>query len=78
MAVNQSRSQNADLAEGMSDGKYKKVVMNRANAEPTTYADRRDLDDTWYGIHETSVKVLPDATVHVTPDYVATPAAHLP
>ncbi len=78
MAVNQSRSQNAELAEGMSDGKYKKIVVDRSNAELTTYEDRATLDDTYYGIHELREKVLPDGSIHVTPSYVTTPAAHLP
>lgn len=77
MAVNQTRSQNAELAEGMSDGKYKKVVMDRANAEPTTYESRRDLNDTYYGIHEVNPKVLPDGTVNATPSFVETPPARL-
>lgn len=78
MAINQSRSQNADLAEGMSDGKYKKVVMDRENAEPTTYQDRAILSDQYYGIHEAREKVLGDGTVHVTPSFVATPPVHIP
>ena len=78
MAVNQSRSQNADLAEGMSDGKYKKVITDRANGEPTTYAERRILSDQYYGIHEAREKVLGDGTVHVTPSFVDTPPVHIP
>jgi hypothetical protein len=78
VAVNQSRSLNADLAEGMSDGKYKKIVENRANAEMATYLSRRDLNDVYYGIHEVNPKVLGDGTIHGTPSYVATPAAYLP
>lgn len=79
MAHNQSRSLNGDLAEGMSDGKYKKVVMDRGGAiDAATYADRAALNDVYYGIHELRTKILPDGTVHVTPDFVATPIAHLP
>jgi hypothetical protein len=78
VAVNQSRSQNAELAEGMSDGKYKKVVVDRSNAELTFWKDRADLNDTYYGIHEAREKALPDGTIHVTPSFVTTPAAHLP
>lgn len=78
MAVNQTRSQNAELAEGMSDGKYKKVVMDRSVAEPTTYESRRDLSDVNFGIHEVNPKVLPDGTIHLTPSYVETPPAHMP
>lgn len=78
MAVNQSRSQNAELAEGMSDGKYKKIRMDRSNAELTTYEDRAALNDTYYGIHELKDKVLPDGSIHITPSFVTTPSAHLP
>lgn len=76
MAVNNTRSQNAELAEGMSDGKYKKIVTDRGgNVDPATYADRRDLSDAHFGIHEARTKVLGDGTVHTTPDYVATAPA---
>lgn len=78
MAKNESHSMNADLAEGMSDGCYKKIVTDRANAERTTYDARRDLNDTWFGIHEAAVKHLPDGTTHITPDFVTSPLAHLP
>jgi hypothetical protein len=79
MAQNQSRSLNSEWAEGASDGKYKKVVMDRGGSiDPATYADRAALNDTYYGIHEARTKVLPDGTVHITPDFVTTPLAHLP
>lgn len=71
------RSQNADLAEGMSDGKYKKVVTDRGGrVEPTTYAERAQLHDLYYGIHEARTKILPDATTHTTPDFAVTPGAN--
>lgn len=73
MAQNNSGSMNASLAEGMSDGVFKKVITDRSNAEPLTYTMRSTLDDTWFGIHETSRKPLGDGTVHLTPDYVRTP-----
>lgn len=75
MAVNNSRRMNADLAEGMSDASYKKVVQDRGgviNAE--TYEARRDLDDAHFGIHEKQVKTLGDGTQHPSPDYVLTPS----
>lgn len=58
------RSMNAALEEGMTDGKYKKVAANRGGFLETErlYADRRDLYDTWYGIHEAPVKVFPDGS----------------
>ena len=76
MAVNGSRSMNGDLAEGMSDGKYKKVATAERGGviDPATYLNRGALDDLYYGVHEAQTKVLSDGTVHTTPDYVATPA----
>lgn len=76
MAENSSRSQNAELAEGMSDGKYKKVVTDRGGVvDAATWQERSQLDDVWHGIHEARTKVLGDGTVHTTPDYVVTPEA---
>lgn len=77
MAYAAPRSMNASLSEGMTDGKYKQVRQNVANAEPSTYLARRDLDDVWYGIHEAKVKVAPDLLQHAdSPDFVATPLAN--
>lgn len=67
---NPSRSLNGDLHEGMTDGKYKKIVMNRGGVvEDTFHQDRAALNDTWYGIHELRTKVLPDGTVCETPEF---------
>ena len=80
MAYAPTRSLNGGMAEGMSDGKYKKVRPNAGNVAPydATYENRRALDDTWYGVHESPVKVLGDGSVHVKdPDYVLTPEARL-
>lgn len=75
MTVLANRRQTQELAEGMSDGKYKKVIQDRGGVvEDSTYQDRKDLSDAFYGIHEASEKVLPDGTVHVTEDYRTTPA----
>ena len=74
MATAPARSMNSDLFEGMTDGKYKKVVRGRGGfVEPTTYQERRDLFDRWYGIHEAANKTLGDGRVVVTEEYVATP-----
>lgn len=74
MAVNASQSQNAELAEGMSDGKYKKIVADRGGSvDPATWEDRRDLSDAHFGIHEAKVKALGDGSLHVTPDFVENP-----
>lgn len=72
-----NRSLNAELAEGMSDARYRKIVTDRGgDVDPATWANRRDLDQVWYGgIHEVRTKVLGDGTEHVTPDFVATPVA---
>lgn len=76
MAVNNSRSMNGDLAEGMSDQKYKKIASSERGGvvDPATYLNRASLDDLYYGLHEARTKVLPDGTVHTTPDFVATPS----
>lgn len=67
---------NADLNEGATDGKYKKVVMDRGLASPDTYNDRRELSDAWHGIHETPAKVNPGSGRAVrTPNYVQTQKA---
>lgn len=79
MAYAMRRSMNGNLAEGMSDGKYKKIdtAERGGTVEPGTYNARRDLDDTWYGLHEARDKVLGDGTMHVTPDFVVNPRAVL-
>lgn len=71
-----SRSVNAELNEGATDGKYKKVINNRGGAvEHTSQFDRDDLKDVWYGIHETPVKIRPDSKTVRTPNYIYTPHA---
>lgn len=51
MAVNQSRSLNAGLDEGSTDGKYRKVRPDTGGiVESTTEANRRALHPSWnYG-----------------------------
>jgi hypothetical protein len=72
-----SRGMNADLHEGMTDGKYKKVVQDRGGiVEGSTWKSRVDLNDRYYGIHEESHKVTGDGKVVVTPNYVETPEPH--
>lgn len=73
-----SRSMNADLHEGATDGKYKKVVQNRGGlVEGATWAERADLNDHWYGIHEKNPKTTGDGVVAPTPDFVPTSGALL-
>lgn len=66
MAYPPTRSMNSDLIEGATDGKYKKVLHDRGGqVELTSYEQRADLHDLWYGIHESPVKRTPDGrTVH--------------
>lgn len=74
MTYGPTRSANAELHEGLTDGAYKKVVRDRGGfPEGTTYQSRRDLADTWYGLHETPVKVSPDGLPLPTPNFVPTP-----
>ena len=76
MAYPKSRSMNSELAEGATDGKYKKVINNRGGVvESTTHDDQAGLNDAWFGIHETPVKTLPDGTHRHTLEYVETPPA---
>jgi hypothetical protein len=75
MAYPASRSMNAELSEGSTDGKYKKVVRDRGGVvEGGTLTERADLDDRYYGIHEKQVKVAPDGLLHATPDFARTAA----
>ena len=76
MAYATPRSANAELDEGMTDGKYRKVVMDRGGVvEGLTYASRECLTDGWYGIHEAQSKVAPDGIRCRTPNTVSTPEA---
>lgn len=76
MAYPKTRSANAELHEGMTDGTYRKVVMDRGGVvESLTYEARKDLSDAWSGIHEKADKVLPDGRMCRTPYAVSTPEA---
>jgi len=69
-----SRSMNADLHEGATDGAYKKVVYDRGGiVEGATWNARRDLYDPWYGIHEKATKMAGDNVSGPTPNFVPTP-----
>ena len=79
MAYPKPRSANDELNQGMIDGTYRQIVMNRGGViDPATYATRRHLNDVWYGLHEVDVKEMPDALPARTPTYVATPPASPP
>ena len=80
MAYPKPRSMNHDLEEGMSDGKYQKVVQHRGGIveKELAYATLMDLSDTYYGVHEAKVKRLPDSTVDDdSEDYTETKPATL-
>lgn len=73
MAYATSRSMNADLNEGATDGKYKKVVQERGGVvDPATEMNRAQLDDAYFGVHEIQPKVRPDGKIVATPNYVPT------
>lgn len=74
MAYAAPRSANRELDEGMTDGKYRKAIMDRGGVvENCTYESRRDLTDGWYGIHEAQIKRTPDGIDVRTPYCVRTP-----
>lgn len=78
MAYAPSRSMNAELNEGATDGRYKKVVRDRGGLGVThseTAHVRGDLNDVWYGIHEKPEKVRPDGRAVRTPNFIPTPPA---
>lgn len=80
MGLPPQRPLRAELLEGMTDGSYKKAVMNRGGfVEPQTYEDyRSELPDTWYGIHEEVVKTSPTGGVGVTPNTTITRPVRYP
>lgn len=76
MATNETQSLNGNLAEGMSDGKYKKVEADRGGVVGIeTWEARQHLNDVYFGIHEAKDKVLPDGSTHATPHFVDVPAS---
>lgn len=59
MAVNRSRSQNAELDEGATDGTFKKIPPDRSGVNDPNLAGRRDLP--WrYGVEDSPVLRRPD------------------
>lgn len=70
MAYPPTRSMNTDLHVGMIDGKYKRIRPNTGGfIEPTTYANRDELCDIWYGVHEAAEVDLPDGRHMAMPYY---------
>ena len=76
MAYAKTRSLNQELNEGQTDGRFKKVITDRAGAvEMTTWEQRKDLANR-FGIHEAQEKVLPGSGEAVrTPYTVSTDGA---
>jgi hypothetical protein len=69
MAVNQSRSLNGALAQGMSDNSAKKLVMDRGGiVEDGTWEARSHLGPN-FDIREEIDKPLPDGTHRTAPLY---------
>jgi hypothetical protein len=79
MAYPATRSMNQDLKEGMTDGKYKKIVQNRGGIveKDVFYMSREDLNDVFYGIHEDPVKSLQDGRTDRTENFVQNKPAQI-
>lgn len=75
MTYGPTRSVNADLHEGLTDGSYKKVINDRGGFvdKVSTVAARASLSDRYFGIHETPYKTSPDGVNLPTPNFVPTP-----
>lgn len=77
MAMPRIRSVNRELEAGATDGKYKKVIMDRGgDVEHTFVANREDLIGAYYGVHEAPVMQVPGRPGRpcVNPYAVSTPA----
>jgi hypothetical protein len=78
MAYPRARSCCAELDAGMTDGMYKKVIMDRGGeVELLTPASRQQLEDVWHGIHEAPKMMLPDGRVCTDPYYVSMPGSQI-
>lgn len=66
MAVNSTRSQNTSLAEGATDGKYRKIrpdtELYSTYGASLTMLDKSHLSQFWYG---TAAQQIPDKTMAV-------------
>lgn len=72
------RSMSDELNQGLIDQKYKTVNRDRGgDIDPATYAERQDLNDLYFGLHETPVKRRPDGLAVRTPTYQPTPPVRL-
>lgn len=66
MAYPRLRSMNMELANGATDGKYKKIRPNVSCVDPGlegtpshTVDNRMDADDVWHGFHEAATMHVP-------------------
>lgn len=76
MSYAKPRSANSELSAGMTDGKYRKAIMDRGGDVEHTFMDNREcLTDAWYGIHESPRMTRPDGVVCSNPYAVRTPEA---
>jgi hypothetical protein len=75
MAKPQSRSCNAELGQGLTDGSYKQVVKDRGGqVESGAWEQRKQLSVGLYGVVELAEKECPDGVGPVrTPYTVDTP-----
>lgn len=70
MVYPQSRSCNADLHAGMTDGTYKAYAINRGGVvEDTTVAVRRVMSGLWHGFSDLQSRILPDGTTATSLNY---------
>lgn len=70
MTVNTSRSQNAELFEGMTDGTYKKLITDRGGfIDPLNPREKSLIAPQVYGlVGEVKQKILPDGRTKHTPN----------
>lgn len=62
MAVNISRSMNAELNEGTTDGSYKKIPVDRSVVSDRNLNVRREMS--WrYGFEDSPRKYRPDSSL---------------
>lgn len=74
MAYAPERSRNGNLADGMTDGSYKKLNPDRGGfVESTTQDARAILNPTTYAYQETPYKEQPDGTTRFSSGTVVYP-----
>jgi hypothetical protein len=64
---------NRDLETGMVEASHRMVVKDRGGiVEQTTWEARKELSDTYHGIHESASMHTPDGLRTTDPYYVPT------